>query len=514
MKMIKALAFGLMILCSCLTGCGSGGNESNGKTLTYASPDYTTINPVLNTHDELPDIIFSGLMTYDAKGNPIPDLAASYEFDADTLTYTFHLRNHVTWHDGQPFTAADVKFTLDTLRHNMDLEASITDNYKEIQNVTTPDEHTVVIQLSRPNAAMLDYLTIGILPRHLLEGKDIMTDSFNQHPIGTGRYKFVSWDKGQSITVQKNADFYRKVPNIDTIVFKIIPDENAKAAQVKSGGADLAWLNARNAAAFRNDNAFTVYDFKTADYRAIAPNFQNPFWQKHKDIIPLLGYAIDKQAIIQSVLNGQGAAAYSPLQMNGEYNDSDVEHRGYDPERFAREMTNHGWKRGNDGIYEKDGEKASFSVDVREYEEERVDIARIVSSQLKQEGIDMQVHMVSKLNWKTLESFLIGDAAPFDPDNGTYDLFYTGASGNYTHYSDPSVDYYLVQARSSYDPAQRKQAYRLFQQAWAADPAFIMVAYLEGNYVAAKKVTGLSTERVLGHHAVGVMWNVEDWDVQ
>jgi peptide/nickel transport system substrate-binding protein len=518
MKILKAWAYGLMMVlaCVCIAGCGNTGStaSTSGKTLTYASPDYTTINSILNTHDELPDIIFSGLMTYDAKGNPIPDLAASYKFDPASLTYTFHLRDNVKWHDGQPFTAADVKFTLDTLTHNKDLEAAITDNYKEIQEVTVVDDHTVTITLSRPNAAMLNYLTIGILPKHLLEGKDIMTDSFNQHPVGTGRYKLVSWDKGQSITVEKNKDFYGTVPKIDTIIFKIIPDENAKAAQVKSGGVDLAWLNAQNAASFRGNAAFTVYDFKTADYRAIAPNFQSSFWQQHKEIIPLLGYALDKKAIVQSVLNGQGDVAYSPLQMNSAYNDSEVEHREYDPALFAQKIEALGWKRGDDGIYAKDGERLSFSVDTREYEEERVDIAKIASSQFKQAGVDMQVHIVPKLNWKTLESFLIGDAAPFDPDNGTYDLFYTGASGNYTHYTNPAVDRYLAQARASYDPAQRKDAYDQFQKAWAADPAFIMIAYLDGNYVCAKKITGLSTDRILGHHAVGVMWNVEDWDIQ
>lgn len=502
-----------MILCVVISGCG-GSATSGEKVLTYASPDYTTINSLLNTHDELPDLIFSGLMTYDAKGQPIPDLAEKYEFDETSLTYTFHLHDGVKWHDGQPFTAQDVKFTLDTLKNNKDLEASITDNYKEIESVTVPDDKTVVIKLSKPNAAMLNYLTIGILPKHLLEGKDIMTDAFNQHPIGTGRYKFVSWDKGQSITVAKNDDFYGKKPKIDKIIFKIIPDENAKAAQVKSGGVDLAWLNAANAKTFRDNKDFTVYDFKTADYRAIGPNFNVPFWQKNKDLVPILGYALDKKAIIDSVLTGQGEVAYSPLQMDAAYNDPNVEQRDYNPELFKQKVEALGWKLGSDGIYEKDGEKLSFSVDAREFEEERINTAKIASAQFKKVGVDMQVHIVPKLDWNTLQSFLIGQAAPFDPDNGTYDLFYTGASGNYTKYSDPDVDAALEAARSSYDPAVRKQKYNDFQQAWAKNPAYIMIAYLEGNYVANKKVTGLSTDRILGHHAVGVFWNIEDWDIQ
>ena len=126
----------------------------------------------------------------------------------------------------------------------------------------------------------------------------------------------------------------------------------------------------------------------------------------------------------------------------------------------------------------------------------------------------MTVHIVPKLDWKSLQTFLIGDAAPYDPDNGTYDLFVTGASGNYTHYSDQAVDRWLTAARRSYDKAKRQEAYKEFQREWADRPAFIMIAYLDGSYVSSSKVTGLDTSHVLGHHAAGVMWNIEDWDIK
>lgn len=494
-------------------GCSSGekAGDDKGSVLTYASADYTTINPILNTHDELPDIIFSGLMKYDGAGKPVVDLAESCAFDPDALTYTFQLRKGVTWHDGAPFSAADVKFTLDTLTRSKTLSASITDNYKEIASVEALDDHTVRIKLSRPNAAMLDYLTIGVLPRHLLEGKDLMTDSFNQHPIGTGRYKFAGWDAGQDIVVVKNEAYYGKVPQIDKIVFKIIPDENAKALRVKAGEVDLAWLNAQNTEGFRGDDQFKVYDFATADYRAIAPNFNDAFWKENRALVGILGYALDKEAIVRSVLTGQGYVAYSPIQRNPVYNNPNVKQYAYDPERFKREAEALGWKMGTDGFYEKDGKPLAFSVDTRANEEERVNIANIAAQQFKAVGVRMKVNIVTKLDWKTLESFLIGQAAPFDPDNGTYALFGSGASGNYTAYSNAEVDRYLGIARQTVDEAKRKDAYDRFQEAWAEDPAYIMIAYLDGNYVSTPRLQGLSTERVLGHHAVGVMWNVEDW---
>lgn len=508
---------GIMI-CSIifLIGCGSENSPTsqNNNTLTYASSDYTTINPILNTHDELPDVIFSGLMTYDATGNPIPELAESYTYDADTLTYTFKLRPNVKWHDGKDFSAEDVKFTLDVLTKDKTLAASITDNYKDISEINIIDNNTITIKLKQPNIAILDYLTIGILPKHLLAGKDIMTDGFNQHPIGTGRYKFESWTPGQNIIVSKNEHYYKNVPKIDKIVFKIVPDENARALQIKSGELDLAWLNAQNTEKFRNDNNFAVYDFTTADYRAIAPNFNTPFWQKHSNLMSVLGYALDKQAIINATLGGQGEIAYSPIQLNPIYNNPNINHYDYNPELFAQKMQGLGWQKGSDGIYEKNGERLSFSIDVRENEEERIDIANIASQELKTAGVEMKVNIVQKLDWNTLESFLIGQAAPFDPDNGTYVLFVNNASGNFTHYNNPQSDQYLIQAREELDVNKRKIAYDKFQEEWANNPAYIMIAYLKGNYVATPKLKGLSTNRVLGHHAVGVMWNIEDWSLE
>lgn len=517
MKRSKLTLYFFFALALCLVAAGCGGSKeaaapaAKESVLRYASADYTTINPLLNTHDELPNLIFSGLMTYDVAGKPVPELAESYTFDQEALTYRFQLRKGVNWHDGQPFTAADVKFTLDLLREGKDLSASITDNYKEIASVETPDDFTVVIKLSQPSAAMLDYLTVGLLPKHLLAGKDIMTDAFNQHPIGTGRYKFALWDVGQSIVLEKNAAYYKKVPSIDKIVCKIVPDENAKAMELRAGGVDLAWINAQNAEPFRGDSAFRVYDFITADYRAIAPNFNAPFWRENRSLAGLLGYAIDKEAIVKSVLAGRGKVAYSPIQCNVYYNNPQVEQRAYDPERFKREVEALGWRRGADGIYEKNGRKLSFSIDAREYETERIDLAKVAAQQLREAGVDLQLRIVAKLDWNTLESFLIGQAAPFDPDAGTYALFGTRASGNYTAYSNAEADRHLHAARATYDEAQRRTEYARFQAAWAQDPAYVMLAYLDGIYVSTKKLEGLSTKRILGHHAVGVFWNVEEW---
>lgn len=158
---------------------------------------------------------------------------------------------------------------------------------------------------------------MGILPEHLLEGEDINTTSFNQNPVGTGRYKFEDWDAtGGMITLKRNEDYYGKVPNIETIVYRTVSDETTKATMLQSGEADLAWLNANYASQFKDKDGYNYWEFTTADYRGAAMDMSTDFWKENKDSIGVLNYALDKDSIIAGVLAGQGEPAYSPIQRN------------------------------------------------------------------------------------------------------------------------------------------------------------------------------------------------------
>lgn len=485
------------------------------NTLVYAGENEDTINPVLSPHQELPTIIFSGLMKFDAKGLPVPDLAKSVDYDPKTLTYTFHLRDGVKWHDGTPFSARDVVYTYTALTSDKTLTSTITSNYQDISQISAPDEHTVVIRLARVNAAMLDNFCMGILPAHLYEGHDINTVPANHAPVGTGRFKFVSWDTaGGMIVLERNTDYYGKVPSIERIVYKTVAVESTKALMLRSGEADLAWLNAKYARTFRGKDGFTTVDFTTADLRTVAMDFHTPFWQRNKDSIAVLNYAVDKQAIVDGVLAGQGFPAFSPIQTSPLGGNPAADVYPYDLKKFAAEMERLGWKKGADGIYARNGERFSFTIQVRDYEEERVDIINVLSRQFKKAGVEMNIALVTRFDWKAgYNGYLAGFAAEFDPD-GVFKSFVTGASDNNMAYSSPRVDELLRAGRATEDPAKRKAAYQAFEVAYAAMPAQLPLVYLHGNYVSVAGLKGLDTTRVLGHHAVGVMWNIEDWTLQ
>lgn len=501
-----------------LNGAPAGSGAAQAKaadTLVFAGENVDTINPILDNHGQLPAIVFSGLMKYDANGKPVEDLAESYTYDDKTLTYTFHLRSGVKWHDGKPFTSADVVFTYRELTEDKTLSSSVLSEFEDIKDIKAPDGSTVVITLSKYNAAMLGYFCMGIVPQHLLEGKDMNTDPFNQHPVGTGRYKFVSWDKaGGVVSFERNGDYYDKVPEIKKLAYKTVATESTKALMLENGEADLAWLNAKYADKFRGNDKFENTDFTTADYRSVEMDFKTDFWKKNKDSIGVLNYAVDKDSIVKSILAGQGKTAYSTIQLNPLGGNRQADLYRYDLRKFAQEMEKLGWKKGSDGIYERNGQKFQFTIQVRDYEEERVDIANIVSKQFKAAGVDMQIKLVTKFDWKAgYNGFLAGYAAEFDPDS-MYQQLTTDGSDNTMQYSNADVDRILTEARHTEGAEKRKALYGQFESAYASAPSGVLIAYLNGNYVGIKGLQGLDTTRLLGHHAVGVMWNIEDWKLQ
>lgn len=488
------------------------GAEDLSDTLVYAGENESTINPVLSSHDEIVELVFSGLMKYDGNGIAVPDLAESCEYDEASCTYTFHLKNGVKWHDGEDFTAKDVVFTYQVLTEDETLTSSVTSNYEDITDITAPDDETVVITLDKYCANMPGYFTIGIIPQHLLEGEDMNTTSFNQHPVGTGRFKFVDWDMtGGMITFERNEDYYGKVPNIERVIYKTVAVESTKATMLESGEADLAWLNANYAEKFRGKDGYTNWDFKTADYRGASMNMASDFWKDNGDSIGVLNYALDKEAIVNSVLNGQGCIAYSPIQKNPLGTNPEADIYTYDLDQFAEKMKALGWEKGEDGIYVRNGQRFHFTIQTRDFEEERVDIANLMSAMLKQAGVEMEVVLVTKFDWNAgYDGFLAGFATPFDPDMA-FGQFVTDGSDNTMHYSNAEVDRLLTEARHTEDPDERLAIYGEFEKVYAEQPGVLLVAYLDGNYVGTNALTGLDTTRVLGHHAVGVMWNIEEW---
>ena len=166
---------------------------------------------------------------------------------------------------------------------------------------------------------------------------------------------------------------------------------------------------------------------------------------------------------------------------------------------------------GANGYYERNGAEVGFVISVMAGEQDRIDIAQAAAQQLREVGIHCTVDIPAKMDWGGQQACLIGWGSPFDADDHTYKVFGTDKGANYSGYSNEKVDEYLTKARESSDPAVRKEYYDLFQVELANDPAFAFICYIDANYVASARLHGISADTVMGHHGVGIFWNVCEW---
>ena len=441
----------------------------------------------------------------------MPAASESWTYDEDSCTYTFTLRDNLTFHDGEPLTADDVKFTIEAIM-NPDNGSENASNFEDVESVTVIDDTHVAIKLTAPNVAMLDYLTMGILPEHLLAGKDMTTDDFNRNPVGAGPYKLAEWDFGQSIMLEKFDDFYLGTPKIDKIIFKIVPDNDVRAMQLKSGELDFAQITPKAAVEFEDLDGFALYKMDTADYRGIMYNFNSEFFKKHRELPNILSYAIDRQAIVDSVLLGCGTPAYSPLQ-KGPYNNPDIEKFEYNPEKAKELLEAAGWSMEADGYYYKDGEQLAFVINNGQGDQVRIDMSNICAQNLREIGVNATVKVNAETDWANQDAYLIGWGSPFDPDDHTYKVFGTDKGANYSSYSNARIDEILSEAREKATFEERLPLYQEFQEEMTKDMPYTFIAYIDAIYVGKDNITGITEDTVLGHHGVGIFHNIYEWDL-
>ncbi len=510
-----------MTMAVSVAGCGSrdkGTNSDNvtatDSTIVYGTTDeYTEINPAINEHCEINILIFNGLTAHDANNQIVPCLAESWDIDDEGKTYTFHLADGVKWHDGEKFTAEDVKFTIELIK-NPENESENAPNYEDVENIEVIDDTTVKFELAEPNYAFLEYMSMAILPKHLLEGEDPHTADYFFKPIGTGPYKVAEHDDGQSITLTKNDDYFLGAPNIETIIFKICEDDNAKALLMQSGDLNFTQVTPKDSATFEGKDQYTVYDMSTSDYRGILYNFNNEYWQDNADLIPAISYAIDRQAILDSVVLGKGDVAYGPLQRNI-YNSEDVEKYEYNPEKCEELLVAAGCEKKEDGFYYRDGEKIGFTINATPSDQVRIDMAQICAQQLQKIGLDVKANVPAEgIDWGGQECCIIGWGSPFDADDHMYKVFGTDKGANYNAYSNAEADKYMTQARQTDDAEARKAAYAAALTAMSENPPYTYICYIDAMYVGASNIKGINPDTVLGHHGVGIFWNVCDWTIE
>lgn len=495
---------------------GEPSHTSGIKRLVYgADKEVEKLNPILNDEHDVDSMLFRGLTRTTSDNEVAPDIALSWTISDDQLTYTFKLRTDARWDDGQPVTAEDVKFTLDTLL-NPQTNSPISGDFTEVRQVDVLSADQVRITLAHPFPPLLHKLKLGLIPKHVLEGSDIHTSDFNRKPVGNGPFKLREWGADKTIELMRSDSYYGTKAKLDEIIVRPVPDPNTRLLQLKTGELDLAFVELNQRDSVKEQDPFRIMQMKTVDYRGMLYNFRNPLFEDAR-VRQAISAAIDREALVQGVLFGHGEPAYGPLQKSWA-NFPYPEGGEYRLEEAKRLLQEAGWTPGEDGILTKDGKRFEFEFVAPATDSVRVALVNAISTQLKAVGISV---IPKPLDWSAIhfdqvDTFMIAWGSEFDPDDHTYPVFHSSQSAdgvyNYGAYRNAEVDRLLTEARIEPYREKRRELYGQFQQALNEDPAFAYLVYIDALYGVSKKISGVG-DRALGHHGSGVLWNIEEWDM-
>ncbi|MGI9523807.1 MAG: ABC transporter substrate-binding protein [Hyphomicrobiaceae bacterium] len=321
----------LLAAAACVVGVVLGGTASMaqkaGGTLVYiVQPEPPSMASYLSTSGPIGLVapkIYEGLFDYDKDLNIVPSLAESYEVSPDGKTVTFNLQRGVTWHDGNPFTSADVKFTvLEVLKK---VHPRGPNSFREVTSIETPDEHTAIFKLANPAPYMLRALSgyeSPIVPKHLLEGQDVRSAKLANNPVGTGPFKFVEWKKGQYVRLEKNQNYWKKgLPYLDRLVGRFIPDASTRTAAMENGevmygayGAipniDAVRLRDKDGFSVTTDGYAMINPVSLIEFDTTEPPFDSPAIRR------AISLALDREFLIKNIWFGYGKPATSALSSN------------------------------------------------------------------------------------------------------------------------------------------------------------------------------------------------------
>jgi peptide/nickel transport system substrate-binding protein len=495
----------------------AGAVKRGGRAVIASAQEPRTLMPhldLLTLSREAQRLVFDGLLTLDDKGEYVPRLAAKVPsvenggVSPDGRTYTFKLRQGVKWQDGKPFTSADVEFTWKVIT-DQKLPVPSRVVWADVSKVETPDAHTIRFQFAKPNLVFLGTVASDrgyIVPRHLLEGKDIVASEFNRRPVGTGPFLVKEWVAGSHILFARNPGYWEADrPALDEVLIRVLPGTTAQRAAIQRGEVDLQ-LHIPTA-----DVAFVK---GLANYQ-IVPQPSYAWWHfwlnnedpilKEKAVRQALAYGLDKAGITSAVMAGLVQPLHAVIPPAHWAHNRTVRSYAYDPARAGQLLDEAGWKAGAGGIRQKDGKPLTLEILNIAGEAERQQVVQIAQAGWKQIGVDARI--------KTID----GPAFPPTMGKGDFQVAY-GWFGeeqepvftlwlgtNWQRYKNEQGLELLRQALTTPSRAKRTELIRSFQAQAAEDVPTLPLAPRVLLNAVHKPLKGFTPG------PAGSLWNVSEW---
>ena len=471
---------------------GNGPSEQSGAALGQAAgsgritegslSEPRTLNPVLvadPVSEDVSHLVFNGLVTAAPDtAEPRPDLAASWDVSDDGLTYTFHLRDGVRWHDGEPFSARDVVFTYDLMMNDRAKSPRYSRLVERVRNVEAPDEATVTFTLARPDAAFLTTLaTFGIVPEHLLATvlpEDLVANPFGTSTIvGTGPFVLRQWVRGDRIVFQQNAQYFKGVPAVQEYVYDVAATSDELAQGLRDGSIDWAQVDPGTAAVIAGADHLETLSLPSYElvYVALQLDPARDALLADVNLRRALMLALDRSQLVDVIWNGHARVVQGVIPpASWAATDSTVP-LGPDQDEARRLLDAAGWVVGDDGIRVKDGARLRVTLTTNGDSPVRRRTAEWLVDRWREIGVEgvLDFERWSAVRGQVVRSgdfqaLLLGYRADVDPDQSilwSSDAFFDGF--NVGHYAHDAVDEALAAALATTDRDERRAHYVTMQ---------------------------------------------------
>jgi peptide/nickel transport system substrate-binding protein len=401
--MAARLGRGLLVLAvTAVAACEPGGDRPGGTVIVGMRTDFGGLNPITNTSLTTDHVMKFGLFTpliqYDEDLNPTPHLAESWEMHGDTAV-TFTLRDDVRWHDGQPVTAHDVKFTFDMAKDPETASLLASAYLAPVESAEVLDDRTIRFRFEFPHAQALEDFWWAPVPRHLLEGvapAEMANAPFNRNPIGSGPYRFLEWRASERVVLEANPDYPEGLggpPTADRVVFRIIPEPATRLTELLTGGIHIQ-LNVEPDQVQRVEQTGGVEVHSapgTTLFYIGWNNQQAPFDDAR--VRRAMTLAIDRQQVMDALMRGHAQPATSTVPPWHPYAPG-IDPLPHDPEAAMRLLDEAGWRDGGDGVRRNaQGQPLRFRLMTSERALNRA-IVEVVQNQLRQVGAAAQIEVL------------------------------------------------------------------------------------------------------------------------
>lgn len=493
----------------------------NSGEISLPLTPFNTLNPLMNNNESyyhFSKLIFEGLFEFDDSMKPKPDLVNTYTIKNGGKTVTLNLREDVYWHDGEKFTADDVLFTINAINYAGDqsiyikmfeslVGTGITSNKGNILNAIVIDDYTIDINFDRIYSNNLELLTFPIIPSHRFTNNsgvlklELALKLEEYIPIGTGPYKYISYDKSKSVNLEANDSYREEEPSIEKIVGKILGSEELFLTAYEAGQIDVVPIKDVDWDKYKQNIRITTIEYISSDYEFLGFNFDNELisQEKGQEVRKAIYYGINRQEIIQKIFLGHATQIDVPIHPNSWLISDEANMYGYNVERSKEILFANGFiDIDDDGILEdENGNKLSFRLLTNPSNKLRLRTAEMIREDLKSIGIHLILDFDTsyrdditmeeeKKEWDEIRTrlssgnydiALLGWQTSVIPELSTF--FHSSQIGanNFINYSNPTFDILLNQISDSYEEDVKISLHRDAQEYLLKELPYISLFY-------------------------------------